>query len=49
VDPPGGRAGSARPNGPLTESSEQAHVVVERLRKDVDDLVAALERSDRVL
>lgn len=30
------------------ESNEQAHVVVERLRKDVDDLAAALERSDRV-
>ncbi len=34
--------------GTLTKSSEQAHVVVERLRKDVDDLVAALEHSDRV-
>ncbi len=34
--------------GESTESREQAHVVVERLRKDVDDLAAALERSDRV-
>jgi hypothetical protein len=31
-----------------TESNEQAHDVVERLRKDVDDLAAALQRSDRV-
>ncbi len=31
-----------------TESNEQASAVVERLRKDVDDLAAALERSDRV-
>lgn len=34
--------------GDSAESNEQAHIVVERLRKDVDDLVAALERSDRV-
>jgi hypothetical protein len=32
-----------------TESNEHAHDVVERLRKDVDDLAAALERSDRVV
>ncbi len=41
-----GRTGA--PKGDSAESNEQAHVVVERLRKDVDDLVAALERSDRV-
>ena len=35
-------------SGESAESNEQAHLVVERLRKDVDDLVAALERSDRV-
>lgn len=34
--------------GDSAESNEQAHIVVERLRKDVDDLAAALERSDRV-
>jgi hypothetical protein len=40
-----------RTSGPARESAEpneQAQAVVERLRKDVDDLVAALERSDRV-
>lgn len=31
------------------ESDEQAQTVVERLRKDIDDLAAALERSDRVV
>ena len=34
--------------GDSAESNEQAHDVVDRLRKDVDDLAAALERSDRV-
>lgn len=34
--------------GDSSESNEQANDIVERLRKDVDDLVAALERSDRV-
>jgi hypothetical protein len=36
--------------GPADESAgtgEPAQVVVERLRKDVDDLAAALERTDR--
>ena len=41
-----GRTGAR--TGESAESNEQAHVVVERLGKDVDDLVAALERSDRV-
>jgi predicted DNA binding CopG/RHH family protein len=35
-------------SGESAELNEEAQVVVERLRKDVDDLVAALERSDRV-
>lgn len=34
--------------GESDELNEQAQAVVERLRKDVDDLAAALERSDRV-
>jgi len=34
--------------GDSAEPNEQAQAVVERLRKDVDDLVAALERTDRV-
>lgn len=41
------RVRTSAPGG-SAESSEQAHDVVERLRKDVDDLAAALERSDRV-
>ena len=34
--------------GDSSASNEQANDVVERLRKDVDALAAALERSDRV-
>jgi hypothetical protein len=42
------RIRTSAPTGDSAESEEQAHDVVERLRKDVDDLAAALERSDRV-
>ena len=42
------RGRTSAPTGDSAESNEQAHDVVERLRKDVDDLAAALERSDRV-
>lgn len=44
-------AAHIRTNAPTrdsAESNEQAHDVVERLRKDVNDLAAALERSDRI-
>ena len=34
--------------GEPAELTEQAQAVVDRLRNDVDDLAAALERSDRV-
>ena len=34
--------------GEFADSNEQAHTVVERLRKEVDALAAALKRSDRV-
>jgi len=42
------RGRTSAPAGESAELNEEAQVVVERLRKDVDDLVAALERSDRV-
>lgn len=42
------RSRTGAPTGESAEPNEQAHIVVERLRKDVDDLAAALERSDRV-
>jgi hypothetical protein len=42
------RGRTSAPTGESVEFNEQAQVVVERLRKDVDDLAAALERSDRV-
>jgi hypothetical protein len=42
------RIRTGAPTGDSADSEEQAHDVVERLRKDVDDLAAALERSDRV-
>lgn len=42
------RGRTSAPSGESGELNEEAQVVVERLRKDVDDLVAALERSDRV-
>ncbi len=41
-----GRTGAR--TGESAELNEQAHVVVERLKKDIDDLAAALERSGRV-
>lgn len=42
------RVPTSAPTGDSAESSDQAHDVVVRLRKDIDDLAAALERSDRV-
>lgn len=42
------RGRTSAPAGESAEADEQAQTVVERLRKNVDDLAAALERSDRV-
>jgi hypothetical protein len=41
-------AARIRTSPPTGHSAEQAHDVVERLRKDLNDLAAALERPDRV-
>ena len=40
------RGRTSAPKGESGEPNEHAQAVVERIRKDVDDLVAALERSD---